>query len=683
MSYSARGKRVQKQSATQTTKFLYDFGKVLQETDGGGTTTHEYTSTTDQYGDLLSAYDGSSTSYYEHDALGSTDALINDAEAATDRYVYRAFGLDTHYQGTSSSPYTFVGEKGYSRESEIDLYFVRDRYYDYAAGRWISEDPVGYQAGDVNLYRYVFNNPVKDIDPSGNALWLRDDSDLVSRVSRSFKTQFASQCGMSISDLSLTSTYWRTGFGDPTYYKVNLIENINYKAWRTLFVALDSVSPSLGAGPDCQGLANRIQDMYIDKDYTFNFRRPYDQCLGRPPAPTLESMELSASTGALDFLKDLLYQVGEWGDRIRTNALQGLLALGRVALTALLKFFGLSESDVWDFFDYLYQFLQQALAIARAIVTNPSAFFDTLLKGVGAAVDRFIKDLDTNLIGAFVRYILDAAQIVIPPGLSFSNPESVARFLLDFFGITWNSIKYAVIAATGFRINLQGLNRAFQAIDSEQFRMFLNNPTNLESLFRFITSELPDFAFNLEALFTDLKDKLKDILLNTLVTSIPNIIIGFFPGVNFIKQLYSIIRWIFDNFDGLMQALGKLRDAVDQVLAGNQQGVAQRAFEAFELGLPKVIGLVATVLGINIAAKAHDIVAAVDQFVVGKKAAVVRVLRRKILGSIPGGGGDGGPGCQPPDGRQLYGDLETVRISTGEQFQRATTALVYVTPTSP
>jgi hypothetical protein len=34
-------------------------------------------------------------------------------------------------------------------------------------GRFISEDPISFGAGDVNLSRYVGNNPVNDTDPSG------------------------------------------------------------------------------------------------------------------------------------------------------------------------------------------------------------------------------------------------------------------------------------------------------------------------------------------------------------------------------------------------------------------------------------------------------------------------------------------------------------------------------------
>lgn len=41
------------------------------------------------------------------------------------------------------------------------------RWYDPENGRFLSEDPVGFEGGDVNLYAYVGNNPVNRFDPSG------------------------------------------------------------------------------------------------------------------------------------------------------------------------------------------------------------------------------------------------------------------------------------------------------------------------------------------------------------------------------------------------------------------------------------------------------------------------------------------------------------------------------------
>jgi RHS repeat-associated protein len=42
-----------------------------------------------------------------------------------------------------------------------------NRWYDSDTGRWLSEDPIGFAAGDENLYRYVNNEPTNWTDPTG------------------------------------------------------------------------------------------------------------------------------------------------------------------------------------------------------------------------------------------------------------------------------------------------------------------------------------------------------------------------------------------------------------------------------------------------------------------------------------------------------------------------------------
>jgi hypothetical protein len=43
----------------------------------------------------------------------------------------------------------------------------RARYYHPALQRFISEDPIEFDGGDVNLYVYVGNDPIDDTDPLG------------------------------------------------------------------------------------------------------------------------------------------------------------------------------------------------------------------------------------------------------------------------------------------------------------------------------------------------------------------------------------------------------------------------------------------------------------------------------------------------------------------------------------
>jgi len=43
----------------------------------------------------------------------------------------------------------------------------RNRWYNPSLMQWMSPDPIGYDGGDVNLYRFVGNDPVNRVDPSG------------------------------------------------------------------------------------------------------------------------------------------------------------------------------------------------------------------------------------------------------------------------------------------------------------------------------------------------------------------------------------------------------------------------------------------------------------------------------------------------------------------------------------
>ncbi|NEZ61835.1 RHS repeat-associated core domain-containing protein [Leptolyngbyaceae cyanobacterium CCMR0082] len=62
------------------------------------------------------------------------------------------------------------GYTGRERDDATGLMYYRARYYDPAVARFISEDSLGFDAGDANLYRYVFNSPTNNYtDPSGES----------------------------------------------------------------------------------------------------------------------------------------------------------------------------------------------------------------------------------------------------------------------------------------------------------------------------------------------------------------------------------------------------------------------------------------------------------------------------------------------------------------------------------
>jgi RHS repeat-associated protein len=104
------------------------------------------------------------TVFYHADGLGSMTELTDGSGTVVQRYSYEAFGALLASRGTVTQPYTFIARE---LDPETGLYHYRARTYDPTTGRFLQEDPVGFEGGDYNLYRYVLNDPVNLVDPFG------------------------------------------------------------------------------------------------------------------------------------------------------------------------------------------------------------------------------------------------------------------------------------------------------------------------------------------------------------------------------------------------------------------------------------------------------------------------------------------------------------------------------------
>jgi RHS repeat-associated protein len=166
--WNASPMRVAKETDGDTTKFLWDGQNIVREYDGTSLTTAEYTlapqPNPEPYGDLLSQHRDGDSSFYHFDALGSAQALTDGSQIVSDQYTYEAFGKVVASIGTTENAFGWAGEKGYYRDDETGQSAIRRRQYDPLTGRFLSEDPA---EDDVNLFRYVENNPANAVDPSG------------------------------------------------------------------------------------------------------------------------------------------------------------------------------------------------------------------------------------------------------------------------------------------------------------------------------------------------------------------------------------------------------------------------------------------------------------------------------------------------------------------------------------
>lgn len=165
--YGADGSRVAQIQGGNTRLFLADTNRthaqVIEERDGSGALLASYV-----MGDRrISQRRGNEQFTYHSDGLGSVRALTSAAGTQTDRYVYSAFGLLEHQQGSSDNAFRFTGEQ---YDAELGQYYLRTRQYDPRIGRLTAQDSYDGRIEEpltLHKYLYVHADPVNHVDPSG------------------------------------------------------------------------------------------------------------------------------------------------------------------------------------------------------------------------------------------------------------------------------------------------------------------------------------------------------------------------------------------------------------------------------------------------------------------------------------------------------------------------------------
>ena len=174
-----------------TTSFKYDSFQNLIEMDKTGAgiasqrfvidATQNIASLTDALGlpvavltgDKMDSHSGSvdsagNVTFGIGDAIGSMVAITGANGNIAGSLDYEPYGRTT---GTAPVAFPFA----YTGRIPIvgNIYYYRNRFYDAGTGRFLSEDPIGFDGGDSNLYRYVSSSPTNFRDPAGLAKWLQ------------------------------------------------------------------------------------------------------------------------------------------------------------------------------------------------------------------------------------------------------------------------------------------------------------------------------------------------------------------------------------------------------------------------------------------------------------------------------------------------------------------------------
>jgi RHS repeat-associated protein len=150
-------------TTTSTKNYLWIGQEIAEERDSSNAVTKRFFRQGEQQAGT--AY------YYTRDHLRSVREVCNSSGTILTRYTYDPYGRATtnHLSGSVDATFQYGGYYAH-QPSGLSLTNAGDghstgRPYNPDVG-WINRDPIG-EAGGINLYGYVRDNPVNIVDPSG------------------------------------------------------------------------------------------------------------------------------------------------------------------------------------------------------------------------------------------------------------------------------------------------------------------------------------------------------------------------------------------------------------------------------------------------------------------------------------------------------------------------------------
>src|SRR6185369_1386828 len=95
-------------------------------------------------------YNGSTLTpyWYLMDQQGTIRDVLNNSGATVDTVVYDPFGTIISDTGSNTAARGRYGWDSREQDAQTGLEYNRARYYDSKTGRWLTQDPLGFDAGD-------------------------------------------------------------------------------------------------------------------------------------------------------------------------------------------------------------------------------------------------------------------------------------------------------------------------------------------------------------------------------------------------------------------------------------------------------------------------------------------------------------------------------------------------------
>jgi RHS repeat-associated protein len=577
MVYDAEGNRVvvntfSNVSGSTSSQYAYlpsgiDGGNLYAVSDNTGTVQSRYVYGDQQNRVLASNAVSNGPSWLLTDHLGSVRVATNASGTGVDDINYDAYGNITSQ--TNSSAMGLIGYTGAQFDSVTGLVYDNARYYDPTQGRWLSQDPSSFDAGDVNLYRYTGNDPVNATDPTGKEIFLPDNRRQAENVAQKFHEEI--------------SSYFLAQRGNTSELPNFMATRRGYDFVREYRLAPKPTDFTLA------GAAGR--DRGSDNEVLLT--------LGK--AGRVNVQQLTGGSRLLDLANYVADQF-EQGLKGLTEPLTGVYE----------KIKKLSTFDTKDFRIPITEIISN-------VVKDPIKFITNLFEGAKIGFEKFFPENLQGLTERLTKYLGDwLFSNAALPNFKLPNPfpttvEGVAGVGVDFLSkvlhldaLTPDFLKEVLSTVSGFDVDslIDHVGRV-----KEFFEGGINHL--LEEV-----SKLPDLASStLSSLTGPALDYLKVEVVKQAAIAAAE---ALFPGgagaaLRILKTGYAGVSFLLDNAERLKATVVQVFGLIRLLERGNPEEIGPKIFKILDSSVVPLLDLGGKLIGIHsFKAKAKELLDQLD-----------------------------------------------------------------------
>jgi hypothetical protein len=289
----------------------------------------------------------------------------------------------------------------------------------------------------------------------------------------------------------------------------------------------------------------------------------------------------------------------------------------------------------------LVNIVTKGIEIIGKILDDPIGFVGNLISGVEAGFESFVSNIGAHLKKGLIEWLfgeLGEAGIQMPE--SFDS-KGVFSLLIQILGISYFNIRNKIAKRVGEE-KVSKFEKMIQAgekiLDVAQegfviFQILINE--GFVGLWQYIKDKLDtlkDMVF----------DQIQSWLENSIIRAGVKWILSLFnPIAAFIKAVLAIvdiIKFFVERASQIGRLINSILDAFSEIADGNTKAVATKVEDALASGIPVVIGLLASLLGLSglsdtvkgIMKKVQGTVDVAVDWIIGKVVGVVEWLGQKF-----------------------------------------------------